>query len=247
MDFYFPIIRDPPQETKKISKQVVDIVTTLRECCVEARKQNALESKRQTRLYNRGFNASTLQAGDYVLLKTDAFKGKRKLKDNWLDEVYKVIRPMGDNIPTFEIEGEDGQIRVAHRNRLLLYEPPRGTPLPLDADAQNVNHGPQPTDRDGVNRNRDNASRNRNAIGPLPGRRAQAELDDNPPDNNTANPQSAEKQVVDSAHEQYLEGAAAQCPPEPGRCCVGKVIDWRAMLRFAGPLAQYGPMIAAGV
>ena len=43
-DFYFPIIRDPPQETKKISKQVVDIVTTLRECCVEARKQNALES-----------------------------------------------------------------------------------------------------------------------------------------------------------------------------------------------------------
>ena len=165
VDFYFPIIRDPPQETKKISKQVVDIVTTLRECCVEARKQNALESKRQTRLYNRGFNASTLQVGDKVLLKTDAFKGKRKLKDNWSDEVYTVIRQMGENIPTFEIEAEDGKVRVAHRNRLLLYEPPRGAPLPPLADAPDVNHGPQPMGRDGMNRDRDDADRNRDAIG----------------------------------------------------------------------------------
>ena len=247
VDFYFPIIRDPPQETKKISKQVIDIVTTLRECCVEARKQNALESKRQTRLYNRGFNASTLQVGDKVLLKTDAFKGKRKLKDNWSDEVYTVIRQMGENIPTFEIEAEDGKVRVAHRNRLLLYEPPRGAPLPPLADAPDVNHGPQQIDRDGMDRDRDDASRDRDAIGPLPGRRAQPELDTSSPDSNIAITQPVEKQDVALVHEQYLGGVAAQCPTEPGRCCVGKVIDWMAMLRFAGPLAQYGPMIAAGV
>ena len=185
--------------------------------------------------------------GDKVLLKTDSFKGKRKLKDNWSDEVYTVIRQMGENIPTFEIEAEDGKVRVAHHNRLLLYEPPRGAPLPPLADAPDVNHGPQPTDCDGMNRNRDNASRDRDAIGPLPGRRAQPELDASSPDNDIAITQPDEKQDVALAHEQHLGGAAAQCPTEPGRCCVGKVIDWMAMLRFAGPLAQYGPMIAAGV
>ena len=137
------------------------------------------------------------------------------------------------NVPTFEIEGEDGKVRVAHRNRLLLYEPPRGKPLPPIADTPNVN--------------RHNASRDRDAIGPLPGRRAQPELDVNSPDNNIVITQPDEKQDVPVTHEEHLKGAAAQCPPEPGRCCVGKVIDWMAMLRFAGPLAQYEPMIAAGV
>ena len=176
------------------------------------------------------------------------------MKDNWSDEVYTVIRQMGENIPTFEIEAEDGKVRVAHRNRLLLYEPPRGAPLPPLADAPDVNHGPQPMDRDGTNRdrddagrNRDDASRDRDAIGPLPGRRAQPELDASSPDSNIAITQPVEKQDVALVHEQYLGGVAAQCPTEPGRCCVGKVIDWMAMLRFAGPLAQYGPMIAAGV
>ena len=80
-----------------MSKQVVDIVTTFKQCCVEAHKQNALDSKCQTKLYNRGFNASTLQAGDHALLRTDAYKRKQKIKDNWSDEVYTVILPVGDN------------------------------------------------------------------------------------------------------------------------------------------------------
>ena len=132
IDFYFPTMRDPPRGTKKISKQVDEILSTMKECCEEARRSNARESQRQTRFYNRRFNASSLRPGDKVLLRTDAFKGKRKLKDNWSDEVFTIVRQLHPRVPTFEIRSEEGNLKTAHRNRLLLYKPPLAAEEPKE-------------------------------------------------------------------------------------------------------------------
>ena len=69
----------------------------MKECCKEAMHSNACESQWQTRFYNRHFNISSLRPRDKVLLRTDAFKGKRKLKDNWSDEVFTAA-PTGANV-----------------------------------------------------------------------------------------------------------------------------------------------------
>ena len=81
-----------------------------------------------------------LVPGDTVLLKQDAFQGKRKMKDRWGDEEYKVVRQVTPDVPTYEVRDRSGNARVVHRNRLFLVasisEPV--TPLSLDAELSEV-------------------------------------------------------------------------------------------------------------
>ena len=47
----------------------------------EAHYQNNLEAKRQKQYYDRCTGAVLLRPGDVVALRTDAFVGKRKMKE----------------------------------------------------------------------------------------------------------------------------------------------------------------------
>ena len=48
--------------------------------------QSTTEAKRQKWYYDKKANANLLEPGDLVLAKADAYKGKRKVKDQWEDE-----------------------------------------------------------------------------------------------------------------------------------------------------------------
>ena len=69
--------------------------------------------------------------GDIVLMKLDAFQGKRKLKDQWSEAEYVVVHQVADDIPTYEVQDDGRNVKVIHRNKLFLVANPRGDATPL--------------------------------------------------------------------------------------------------------------------
>ena len=55
--------------------------------------QSTSEAEKQKQSYDRKANAVSLEVGDLVLAKANAYKGKRKVKDQWEEEPYEVEHP----------------------------------------------------------------------------------------------------------------------------------------------------------
>ena len=49
------------------------------------------ETQRQKQYYDRKIGAVGLKFHDLVLVKADAFQGKRKVKDRWEDKPHEVV------------------------------------------------------------------------------------------------------------------------------------------------------------
>ena len=49
-----------------------------------------------------------LKPGDLVLVKADAWKGKRKIKDRWDEETWKVLRQIVTEMPSYEVMNQHG-------------------------------------------------------------------------------------------------------------------------------------------
>ena len=72
-----------------------------------------------------------LMPGDIVLMKLDAFQGKRKAKDRWSEVEYVVTHQVTNDMPTNEVKDDGGNIKVAHHNRLFLVAPVWDATMPL--------------------------------------------------------------------------------------------------------------------
>ena len=70
----------------------------------------------QKQYYNRKIGTMDLKPGDLVLVKADAFKGKRKIKDRWKDEACKVVHKIATDIPSYEVMDQHGQSCILHQN-----------------------------------------------------------------------------------------------------------------------------------
>ena len=70
-----------------------------------------------------------LKPGNLVLVKADAFKGKRKIKDRKEDEPHEVLHQILMDIPSYEVINQCGQSCVLHCNWLLLIASETGVPL----------------------------------------------------------------------------------------------------------------------
>ena len=57
-----------------------------------------------------------LKPGDLVLVKADAFKGKRKIKDRWEDKPHEVVHQIVMDIPLYEVKNQCGQSCILHCN-----------------------------------------------------------------------------------------------------------------------------------
>ena len=66
----------------------------------EVQAQSTVEAHQQKRYYNRKIGAVNLKAGNMVLVKVDAFKGKRKIKNRWEEETWEVVHHIVTDIPT---------------------------------------------------------------------------------------------------------------------------------------------------
>ena len=57
-----------------------------------------------------------LMTGDIVLMKLDAFQGKRKVRDRWSEVEYVVTHQVANDVPAYEVKDDGGN--VTHCNRL---------------------------------------------------------------------------------------------------------------------------------
>ena len=64
-----------------VDENVATIHDWLRATLWEAQAQSMAEAQRQKRYYDQKIGAVDLKPGDLVLVKADAFQGKRKIKD----------------------------------------------------------------------------------------------------------------------------------------------------------------------
>ena len=135
IDFHFPT-QGAFECFCHVPEYVDEIRHHFKEAYTGAHIQTNLKADQQKQNYDRATSIVQLVPGDAILLKQDAFQGKRKMKDRWGDEEYEVIRQVAPDMPAYEVCGRSGNVRVVHQNRLFLVasvlEPV--TPLSLDTE-----------------------------------------------------------------------------------------------------------------
>ena len=75
---------------RKVDTYIASVRDQLRSTLREAQAQLTTEAHRQKRYYNRKVGTVNLKPGNLVLVKADAWKGKRKIKDRWDEETWEV-------------------------------------------------------------------------------------------------------------------------------------------------------------
>ena len=84
VDYLFPTLRDSPHQTK-MDVSVAAMQKRLKEAFAVARYFTSEEAAKQRCYYNCKAGAVALQPGDVVMVHTDGFVGKWKVKDRWED------------------------------------------------------------------------------------------------------------------------------------------------------------------
>ena len=80
VDYLFPTLRDSPHQTK-MEVSVVTMQKRLKEAFAVARQLTSEEVARQCRYYDHKAGAIAFQPGDIVMVSTNGFVGKWKVKD----------------------------------------------------------------------------------------------------------------------------------------------------------------------
>ena len=81
--------------------------------------------------YDKVTSTVQLMLGDIVLIKLDAFEGKRKAKDRWSESEYVVIHQVANDVPVYKVRNDGGNVKVAHHIRLFLMAPAKEDAMPL--------------------------------------------------------------------------------------------------------------------
>ena len=90
-----------------------------------------VEAHRQKWYYVQKIGAVNLKPGNLVLVRADAFKGKRKIKDRWEEDTWEVVCQIMTDIPAYEMMDQCGGWCILHWNRPLLVMSEAGIPLCL--------------------------------------------------------------------------------------------------------------------
>ena len=135
VDFYFPTFRSTEAPTGEVPLPTVWMstwqlsVTNWGLPSGKLRPSQQAEAQQQKWYYDQKIGTVNLKPGDLVLVKADAFKGRRKTKDRWEDEHHEVVCPITMDIPSYEVTNQCGQSRILHCNQLLLIASETGVPL----------------------------------------------------------------------------------------------------------------------
>ena len=113
IDFVFPTIGSseaPMREasTRKVDTYIASVRDRFRSALREAQAQSTAEACRQMWHYDRKVGMVNLKSGDLVLVKVDAWKGKRKIKDRWDEETWKVLQQIVTDVPSYEVTNQHG-------------------------------------------------------------------------------------------------------------------------------------------
>ena len=121
LDFYFPTIGSseaPTREAsaKQVDKYVASVWERLRTTLCEVQAQSTAEACQINGTTTEKIGAVNLKPGDLVLVKADAFKGKRKIKDRCAEETLEVVHQIAKDIQSYEVTNQQGRSHVLHQN-----------------------------------------------------------------------------------------------------------------------------------
>ena len=140
VDYLFPTLRDSPHQTK-MEVSVVAMQKRLKEAFTVARHLTSEEAAKQCPYYDRKAGAIAFQPGDIVMVHTDGFVGKRKVKDRWEDGGF-IIKSQLEDWPVYKVKCPTSDDRrkpkywVLHRNHLLLVTNEDASDIPGQAQAE---------------------------------------------------------------------------------------------------------------
>ena len=140
VDYLFPTLHDSPHQTK-MEVIVAAMQKRLKEAFTVARHLTSEEVARQCRYYDHKAGAVALQPGDVVMVRTDGFVGKWKLKDWWEDGGFIVESQLEDwpvykvKCPTSDVR-QKPKYRILHRNHLLLITDEDASSIPGQVQAK---------------------------------------------------------------------------------------------------------------
>ena len=134
VDFYFLTFRstEVPKRgasNKHVNKYVATAQVWLRVILWEATAQSMAEAQWEKWYYDWKIDIMDLKPGDLVLVKADAFQGKRKIKDRWEDKPYEMVHQIATDIPLYEVTDQHGQSCILHCKWCLLVASETGIPL----------------------------------------------------------------------------------------------------------------------
>ena len=134
VNFVFPTIGSNEAPTREASARNVDVYVAfvrdwLRSTLQEVQAQSTAEAHWQKWYYDRKIGAMNLKPGNLVLVKADAWKGKRKIKDRWDEETWEVSWQIAADVPSYEVKNQHRWSWVLHQNWLLLVVSEVGIPL----------------------------------------------------------------------------------------------------------------------
>ena len=138
--YLFPTLCDSPHQTK-MEVSVAAMQKRLKEAFTVARCLTSEEVARQCCYYDRKAGAVALQPGDVVMVHTDCFVGKRKVKDQWEDGGF-IVESQLEDWPVYKVKcptsdaRQKPKYRIPHRNHLLLITDEDASSIPGQAQAK---------------------------------------------------------------------------------------------------------------
>ena len=134
VDYLFPTLRDSPHQTK-MEVSVVAMQKRLKEAFAVARHLTSQEAAKQWRYYDCKAGAVALQPGDVVMVHTDGFVSKWKVKDWWEDGGF-IVESQLEDWPVYKVRCPTTDAKqkpkywILHRNCLLLFTNEDDTVIP---------------------------------------------------------------------------------------------------------------------
>ena len=134
VDLVFPTVGSNEAPMREVSAKHVDgyiasICNRLRTTLQEAQAQSMVESCQQKWYYDRKIGAVNLKPGNLVLVKADAFKGKRNIKDRWEEDTWEVVHQIMTDVPSYKVMNQHGRSHILHWNWPLFIASEVGVPL----------------------------------------------------------------------------------------------------------------------
>ena len=111
-------------ETRKRHKDYVDGLKARLDNAYRTANEEAKDAARkQKKHYDKKVRHVALQPGDRVLVRNVSLKGRQKLADIWDKYPYIVKSQPINDIPVYEVQGENSpsKTRLLHRNMLLHF------------------------------------------------------------------------------------------------------------------------------
>ena len=92
--------------SRSVDMYIASVRDRLRSALWEVQVQSTTEACQQKLYYNRKIGTVNMKPGNLVLVKVDAWKGKRKIKDRWEEETWEVVCQIAADVPSYEVTNQ---------------------------------------------------------------------------------------------------------------------------------------------